>query len=287
MRPGTFHGLNLIFSLPKLLQVTARPLQNSGEIRRGRYESGRLLGVKLSTRAVLAAVLSAVTAAAAYLGLIPLIVVVGLLGIVFAVGWSSLLRLPAKGGTTLVVILSGLGALASLAATLDEPWLRYLPIILAMSVFLAFINEMLRAYPRNNLVDSLVGTVSGSVVSISAVGWVASYKLDGGVELAVAGAAALAVASAMSAAKFPTALSSAIVTAASTVIGWVSTFVLADLSALSGAIIGLAAGVIVVALHSLFGRLPAVKGRTSWMSVVTLPIAVMGILTYVIGRIVL
>ena len=77
MRPGTFHGLNLIFSLPKLLQVTARPLQNSGEIRRGSYESGRLLGVKLSTRAVLAAVLSAVTAAAAYLGLIPLMVVVG------------------------------------------------------------------------------------------------------------------------------------------------------------------------------------------------------------------
>jgi len=243
--------------------------------------------VKLSTRAVLAAVLSAATACAAYLGLVPLIVVVGLLSVVFAIGWSSLLHLPAKGGTTIVVVLAGLGGLACLAATRDEPWLRYLPIVLAMAVFLSFINEMLRAYPRIQLVDSLVGTVSGTVVSISAVGWVASYKLDGGVELAVAGAAALAVASAVSASRISPVWRNVIAVVASVAVGYGSTLVLDQLTLYAGLGIGVCAGVIVVALQHLFGRLPAVTGKTSWMSVVTLPIAVMGIVAYIVGRIVL
>ncbi|WP_435299267.1 hypothetical protein [Timonella sp. A28] len=177
----------------------------------------------------------------------------------FALGWSSLLRLPARGGSTLVVILAGLGGLACVAVTPEEPWLRYLPIVLAMSVFLAFINEMLRAYPRINLVESLIGTVSGVVVAMSAVGWLAGYKLDGGVELTAAAAGALAVASAASALRVPRYLSRALAIVAATMSAIAVSVLMDDLSMMSGVVIGVSAGLIVVSNHLLFGKLSSAK----------------------------
>src|SRR5699024_9899541 len=98
--------------------------------------SGTLGGVNLTTRAVLTAAASAAVAIGAAIGEVPLIAVLGVLAVTFAVGWSSLMQLPSRGGSTLVVSLTAVGALACVALTQNEPWLRFLPVVLAFGVFL-------------------------------------------------------------------------------------------------------------------------------------------------------
>ena len=151
--------------------------------------------MNLSTRAVLTAAASAAIAVGAFFGEIPLIIIIALLGIAFAFGWSSLMRLPALGGSTLVVSLTMLGALAVVAFTTTEPWLVYLPVVLAFGVLLAFINEMLRPIPRTHLIDSLFGTVTGVIVTVCSAGWLAAFRIEHGLQIVVISAVALAAAS--------------------------------------------------------------------------------------------
>lgn len=242
-------------------------------------------GVKFSNRAVLTAVLSAIVAVAVFFGTLPMLIVVAVLTAAFALGWSHLLRLPAVGGSTLVVILAGLGAVACVAATPEEPWLRFVPIVLAMGVFLAFINEMLRPMPRHSLVESLVGTVSGVIVSVCSVGWMATIKLDGGDQLAVAAAVSLAVAAAMSALPINPATSKVFEIGGAGVAGAIVAVILPSLNIISGAVMGIFAGLVLLAVNQLFGRLQSVESKHAWLSVFTLPIMVLGLLMYVVGRI--
>lgn len=241
--------------------------------------------MKFSNRAVFTAALSALVAVAVFLGTIPMLAVVAVLTCAFALGWSHLLRLPAVGGSTLVVILAGLGAVACVAVTQDEPWLRYLPIVLAMGVFLAFINEMLRPVPRTDLVESLIGTVSGVTLSVCAVGWLATVKIDGGKELAVAAAVSLAVAAASSALPFKRRVTRVVMVVLAAVAGIVVAVLMPSLTAVSGAVMGVFSGLVLLTSNLLFGRLPSVQSKHAWMSVFTLPIMVVGILMYVVGRI--
>jgi hypothetical protein len=243
------------------------------------------ISVKFSNRAVLTAVLAALLAVAVFLGTIPMLAVVALLTAAFALGWSHLLRLPAVGGSTLVVILSGLGAVACVAVTPDEPWLRFLPIVLAMAVFLAFINEMLRPVPRTELVESLIGTISGVIVSVCAVGWLATIRLPGGDQLAVAGAAALAVAAAMSALPFARGFVRLMKVLAAAIAGAIVAYLLPDLNLVSGAVMGVLSALVLMTVNLLFGSLPSVTSKYAWLSVFTLPIMVVGILMYVVGRV--
>ena len=130
-----------------------------------------------STRAVATACAAAAIAGGVFLGEWGLLAVLVVLVVAFAAGWAPLLGLPAPGGTFFVVARPGLGALAAVHVTTTEPWLRYLPLVLAMGLLLSFTNELLRADGRERLVESLVGGVSGVVVAVCASGWVAASKV--------------------------------------------------------------------------------------------------------------
>jgi len=52
-----------------------------------------------------------------------------------------------------------------------------------------------------------------------------------------------------------------------------------------GGTLGLAMGVLVAALHALFDRLPALRRRAAALTVVVLPVALSGLLVYVVGRV--
>ncbi|WP_029069082.1 hypothetical protein [Jonesia quinghaiensis] len=240
--------------------------------------------MKLSTRAVLTAAAAAGLAAGAFLGELPFIAALALIAFLFAYGWRPLLRLP-SGGSTLIVVLSSLGGLAVVWATEDEPWLRFLPLVLAMGVLLAFIAEMLRPYPRLRLVDSLIGTVTGIVVGVSSAAWLATYRLEGGVELVVACTVGLAVASAVAATPLAGSLALLASVGAATVSAAAVAIVMPELTWVSGVSIGVLAGIIVGALQLLFDKLPQLKTRRSSFSVITLPLAVTGMMGYVVGQI--
>ncbi len=156
----------------------------------------------VTTRSVLSAAAAALVAGAGVLGepwvtLAALAVALG-----FAVGWPTLLRLPAPQGSAVVVALGGGGGVLAVSLTRGDPVLRGLPEVVALAVLLAFVNELARSGGRPRLVESVSGGVSGVLLASAAAGWVAALRTPAGVGLVVAGALALFFAAAASAVPF-------------------------------------------------------------------------------------
>ncbi|WP_418275834.1 hypothetical protein ACNHYB_13390 [Isoptericola jiangsuensis] len=242
----------------------------------------------VTSRAVTTAVLAALLAVAAYLGPLWVAGAACLLTVLLAVGWARLLRLPAAGATAVVLLVAGFGGVAVAWATPDEPVLRNLPVVIALSLVLAFVAQMLRRGGRPRLVESVSGTTAGIVAAVASTGWVAAVRTDGGADLVVTSAVALAVASAVSA--LPVAG------------GWAGSLLAAALGAAAGAgtatalpgvepvvglLVGAVAGVVAGALRFLLDRQPALAGRLAAVAAVALPVTVTGMLVFVVGRLVL
>src|SRR6478735_2734856 len=153
--------------------------------------------MQLATRAVVTAALAAAVAVAGYLGGLPLSIAAAVLAVVFALGWPSLAGLPFVAGSATVVALGGVGAVAVVHLTDTQPFLRYLPVVFAAAILLAFVSELVRRDGRTRLVESVSGTVAGTLVAVAVAGWVAIGKTAGGEPLVVVGALALAVGSAV------------------------------------------------------------------------------------------
>lgn len=238
-----------------------------------------------SSRAVAAACAATIVAAAAYLGLVPLAAAAGLLAVGVAVGWPSLLNQPAPGGSRLVIGLAGVGAVGVVAATDGEPALRHLPVVLAMAIVLAFLAELLRRDGRERLVESLSGTVSGIVVAVSCAGWVAAGEIDAGTSLVLTCAVALAVASAVSVLPLPGWWNSLVVVLVAVAAGAAVGATVPGLSLATGLWTGAVTGLLVASLHMLLDQLPGLERRATAASVAALPIAVAGILVFIVGRV--
>jgi hypothetical protein len=241
--------------------------------------------VGLSSRAVATAVVAAAVAVAAFFGLLPLTLASAALAVLVAIGWPSLLNQPAPGGSGLVIGLTGVGAVAAVAATEGEPSLRNLPLVLAMGIVLAFVAEMLRRDGRPRLVESLLGTVSGLVVAVSAAGWIATDRTDAGAALVVTCAATLAVASAVSALPVPGWWNTLLTLAASIAAGGALAWALPEVVTVNGLWTGAVSGMLVAALHALFDQLPALERRAAALAAIVLPVTVGGILVFVVGRV--
>ncbi|MDM7854692.1 hypothetical protein [Cellulomonas alba] len=241
--------------------------------------------MQLATRAVVTAVLAAVVAVAGFLGNLPLTLAVGVLAVVFAVGWPALAGLPFKPGSTVVVALGGLAAVLTVHLTDGQPYLRLLPLVLAAAILLAFINEMMRRDGRERLVESVTGTVAGVAVALAVAGWVATGREPGGENLVVAGALALAVGSAVVAVHLSPWFSALVTAAASAGAGALAGLLLPDVAVSAGALLGLAIGVLVAALHTLFDKLPSLSRRIPPLAAVTLPVMVTGFVVYVVERV--
>lgn len=250
--------------------------------------------MEVSTRAVLTAVLAAVMAVASYAvglpalsdaGELPVVVAAALLALAIAAGWPILLNLPNLLGSAVVIALGGAGAVVAVAATKGAPWLRELPIVVALAVLLAFVNELARQDGRARLVDSVAGTVTGVLVAASAAGWLAAERSVGGTELVVTGAVALAVAAFVSAFPLGSWLGALVTTGAGIAAGVAVGLLSTDVPAAVGPVLGLAMGVLIAALHALFDRLPALRRRTAAFAALVLPVALAGIVVYVVGRV--
>lgn len=250
--------------------------------------------MEVSTRAVLTAVLAALMAVASFLagsgvvdgvGELPVVVAAGLLALAIAVGWPLLLGLPNVLGSSVVIALGGAGAVLAVTATRGQPILRELPIVIALAVLLAFVNELARQDGRSRLVDSVAGTVTGVLVAASAAGWVAAERSPEGSALVVCGAVALALSAFASAFPLGGWLAAAVTAGAGVLAGTSVGLLLADFPRVLGPLIGLATGILVAALHALFDRLPALERRAAAFTAVVLPVALSGILVYVVGRV--
>lgn len=238
----------------------------------------------LSTRAIMTAVIATVLAGAALMEVRATTAALVAVVLIFAWGWPRLVALPAVLGSSVVVAVSGVGAIAAVYKSMTEPWLRSVPLVLAMGIFLAFVNELARPDDRRRAVDSLMGTVTGVVLAVVSAGWLAADRSEHGSKVVVVTGIAIAVAS---------------VVAAIPVYGW-SSFSLTVFAGLVGAValgrfvvdvrtlatlaVGLVAGLVVASVHMLFVRLNTLRFASGSLAVVVIPIAVAGPAVYAIAR---
>lgn len=241
----------------------------------------------LATRAVLTAALAAVVAAVAYVGPVPLVAVAALLAVAVAVGWPELANLPERKGSATVVAVTGIGGVAAVHTIGERADLRSLAVVFAASILLTFVNELLRRDGRPRLVESVSGTVTGSLLAVTAAGWVACGRLPDGKELAAAAAVALALAAAVSAVRLPVWLTALVVTGVGGVGGAVLGIVLDDVGLKVAGLAGLAVGLFVAAMHALFHPMTALDHRLPAVSAAVIPVATGGMLVYVASRVLL
>lgn len=210
---------------------------------------------------------------------------VALAVLVMALGWSRLLSLPAPRGTGVAVVLTGWAsaALAVRAVGITRP-LAPFAALLALSVLVAFVHELLRRGGREELVESVTGTLSGQALALLGGAWVMvpSTRL---------GLAALATAAGTTAAVRLSSLASLSPAAA----GWVSfgaglaggafTGVMIDpprfmpLLVIAAVVSGVVAGLDYLLLHLARGR-----GLPAALSSGAAPVLAVGTAAYAVAR---
>ncbi|SED51158.1 hypothetical protein [Ruania alba] len=203
---------------------------------------------------------------------------------VFAVGWPTLLGLPARRGAVAVLLLT---AAAGLTALLVWEDLLYVAVALGLGVVGAFVHEMLRRDGRPRLVESVSGVVTGAVVVASAAGWLAVGSGPVAVALLLVGAVTLTAGSACTALPIPGWLGSATTIVIAAAAGLLVGSLIEAVGLLAGGLIGLSAGVLIAAVHALFGQFPASGRPTAALAAAMLPVAVSGVPVYVLGRVLL
>ena len=241
--------------------------------------------MEVSTRAVATATVATVVAVTAYVGEAPLVGLALVLVGVFSVGWPSLLNLPVRLGPSIVIGLGGIGAVLAVALTDGEPFLRDLPLVIALAIVLSFVNELTRRDGRERLVESVSGVVAGVIVAASVAGWVAAGRTTGGVPLVVTGAIALAFGSAVSALPLAGWAGATATLVAAAGAGAGIGLLVPGIEPQVGGLLGLALGILIAALLELFDGLESLRGRWASVAAIILPVTVTGILVYVVGRV--
>lgn len=116
--------------------------------------------------------------------------------VIIAWGWAGALALPSPRGTLTVLLLGGLGLVGAVAARPGQPWLAWLPIMLALAMLGAFVHQLLRKDGRPRVVESVSSVVLALAVVCTGVLLLAPAHTREGVAL-VLGALAAALASSL------------------------------------------------------------------------------------------
>lgn len=98
---------------------------------------------------------------------------VGLGGLVLAWGWPRLLASPSPRGSTAVLAFGTLACVSAVALTPTDPFLRWMPAALAVSLIAAFLHQLVRRDGRPRLTESVAITAAGLAVVSSGAAYIA------------------------------------------------------------------------------------------------------------------
>jgi len=227
-----------------------------------------------------AVVLAALVAVTAVAGPVLLVAALLVTTVALATGWPSLLGLPTQRGSTTILSLCGSVAVLVVALTPDEPRLRWLPSVLAMSVVAAFTHQLLRRDMRPRLVESITGVVCGVVVVELGASWIAVSAADGGPQLVLSATAALAAASLATALPWPQRYSGPLALVAGAAFAALVASALADVGSGPAAVLGLCLGAVVAGLDRLLAHLPTTTSRQAGVSVGAAVVSASGSVVY-------
>lgn len=237
--------------------------------------------------AVSAVLLAALVALAAAAGTTLLVAALIVVVVAVATGWPGLLSLPTQRGSTTIIALCGTLAVTVVAFTDSEPMLRWLPVVLALSVIVAFWHQLLRRDMRPRLVESVTGVVAGVVAVELAAGWSAALRAPGELPLVLVGATAVAAAAACTGLPWPQRVTSPLALVAGAAFAALAGKLVPELAAVPSAIVGLAAALVVVALDRLLVRLPTSGGRQTGVTIGAAGVACAGTVVYLVSRVVI
>jgi len=236
----------------------------------------------LAGRSVTTAVVAGLIGVAAFLGLVPLLLVCVVAVGVLAGGWARIAGQPAQSGTPIVLGAAGILALFSAWLTPDEPVLRFVTVVIAIALGLSFLAEMLRRDGRPGLVNSLAASITGAVIAIGLAGWVAAVRSPVGAAIVITGALALVFAAAVVAMPIhPGWLAAAITIWAASGVGLLAGFLLPHAGWDLGVIAGATAGITVAVFRMLLSDDHRYQDNYLVSTAVSIvPVAVCGILMY-------
>lgn len=211
-------------------------------------------------------------------------------GLVVAWGWPGLLGSSSRFGSTAALALAAIGAPTVVALTRTDPYLRYVPGVVAVALVAMFLHQLMRRDGRPQLTDSIIITAAGLAVLTLAVTLVPLARTLHGSEVlavAVAGAAAGSLADllAPSRAMRPWMLPLAMILGAGAAVGTAAALGHPGLA--GSALIGLLTAAVAHAMRRVLAGVPAI---THWRAQVTSGIAsvlAVGVVAYVLGRLLL
>lgn len=208
-------------------------------------------------------------------------ITVAAIAVVVAAGWVDILpesgrRLP----TTGILLTVAFASAGLVRYTQSIAWLGP---ILAGSLIAIFVAQMFRK-ERTALVDQAAGHLTGAVVVSSGAGWLAVDSGATGSALTLSASVTLAAAAIATALPLKSQISVWLAILLATLAGLGLGYGLAEITLLSGALIGLAAGMVVAAVHYLFGEYSDSLGALPSLSGALIAVAVAGVPVYMLGR---
>lgn len=239
--------------------------------------------------AVLAALtsiaLAALIAVAGYAGPALLAAAAAVAVLAVALGWGTLLDLPAPRGSGIVVALTGWAGIgtAAIASSQAGP-LAAFSSLLAFSVLVSFVHELARRDGRVDLVESVTGTVSGQVVAVLSAGWtlVPMTVLD--VQGIVVGAVALAAARLATAVPLPARFVGWVSFAAGAAVGSAVAWFLVPGRVGAAAACAAAVAAVAAALDRLLSAQPSARSGLAMVAAAAAPVTAVGTVTYAMAR---
>jgi hypothetical protein len=230
--------------------------------------------------------MGALVAVTAVAGMPALVVALLVAVVAVASGWATLLSLPTPRGSTAVIALGGAVAVAVAAMTRSEPYLKWLPTVLALSLLAEFTHQLFRRDMRPRLVESVTGVVSGVVVVALGAGWLGALHYDGSASLVLCGAASAVAATAATGLPWPQQVTGPAAIVGGAAFGALVGRLLPDAAALPAGEIGLVIGIVVAALDRLLRHLPTTRQLPAAVAMGAAPVVASGMVVYTLGRLV-
>jgi hypothetical protein len=206
---------------------------------------------------------------------------------VLAWGWAGLLGLPSPRGTAFVLGVGTVATVLTGALTREDPFLRWMPAALAVSMIVAFLHQLLRRDGRPRLVESVASVVTALSLIVSGACLVPLPRTaDGGAVLAIAAAAVAVSALVDLLARFPRSrpwlLPLALVAGTASAVGVAAA--VDGVSPAAAAGLGLVAAAVSSALRTVLGALPTMSGARSQLASAAASVLGCGVVVYVVGR---
>lgn len=127
--------------------------------------------------ALAALVSAAAVAAASWIGVTALLVVVCAICAVVAVGWPQLMGVAARKSLSAVIMAAGVvAAVGAAIVTQVESLFFWSSVSLAFGVMVVFMIQVIRGSGRPHRLESTLGACTGVIITTTAAGWVAGLR---------------------------------------------------------------------------------------------------------------